>query len=66
MDNKLVECFSEQVNAEQLSPLIWAYVGDAVYELYVRVKLLAGGHFTPHNIHTKVVQFVKAAKQATF
>ena len=28
----------EEVN--QMSPLTWAYVGDCVYELYIRTKLV--------------------------
>ena len=56
MDNKLVECFSEQSLMQDniaFIQLMSVMLGTA------SLKLLAGVIFS-HNIHTKVVQFVKA------
>ena len=47
-----------------MSPLIWAYVGDCVYELFIRTHLVNTTHLKPHNLHVEAVQFVKANKQA--
>ena len=35
-------------DVKMLSPLVWAYVGDAVYELYVRNKLVENSNAKPH------------------
>ena len=41
----------EEVN--QMSPLTWAYVGDCVYELYIRTKLVDTTKLKPHELHIK-------------
>ena len=46
------------------SPLVWAYVGDAVYELYVRSYLVSTTNLKPHQLHIKTIQYVKASAQA--
>ncbi|MCK9524852.1 MAG: ribonuclease III [Limnochordia bacterium] len=51
------------VNPRELSPLVLAYVGDAVYELYVRTKLAAyPGKM--HQLHRMAVKYVQASRQA--
>jgi ribonuclease-3 family protein len=52
----------EEVN--QMSPLTWAYVGDCVYELYIRTKLVDTTKLKPHELHIKSVKYVKAQAQA--
>lgn len=52
----------EEVN--QMSPLTWAYVGDCVYELYIRTKLVDATRLKPHELHIKSVKYVKAQAQA--
>lgn len=52
----------EEVN--QMSPLTWAYVGDCVYELYIRTKLVDTTKLKPHELHIKSVNYVKAQAQA--
>lgn len=52
----------EEVN--QMSPLTWAYVGDCVYELYIRTKLVETTKLKPHELHIKSVKYVKAKAQA--
>ena len=52
----------EAVN--QMSPLTWAYVGDCVYELYIRTKLVDTTKLKPHELHIKSVKYVKAKAQA--
>ena len=48
----------------ELSPLTWAYVGDAVYELYVRNKLINETNLKPHKLHIEAIKYVKAKAQA--
>lgn len=50
----------------QMSPLIWAYVGDCVYELYIRTYLVDHTNLTPHKLHIEAIKYVKAGNQAAF
>ena len=50
--------------AAQYSPLVLAYLGDAVYELYIRERIVAGGNQPVNRMHGKAVHFVKAETQA--
>lgn len=47
-----------------LSPLTWAYVGDCVYELYIRTKLVNETKMKPHQLHIEAIKYVKAKNQA--
>lgn len=54
-------------NKEELkliSPLTWAYIGDAVYELYVREYLIKNTNLKPHRLHIETIKYVKASAQA--
>ncbi|OFI06914.1 mini-ribonuclease 3 [Clostridium acetireducens DSM 10703] len=51
--------------AKQLSPLVLAFIGDAVYELFVRNYLVHLNNNMPVNmLHNKAVSFVKAHCQS--
>ena len=52
----------EEVNF--LNPLVWAYVGDSVYELFIRTNLVNNSNEKVHKLHINAVKFVKAAGQA--
>ena len=47
-----------------MSPLTWAYIGDCVYELYIRSELVNKTKLKPHKLHIASIQYVKAEKQA--
>ena len=48
-----------------LAPLSLAYIGDAVYELYVRTRIIGEHPNMPaHKLHTHAVKYVKAAAQS--
>jgi len=47
-----------------LNPLILAYIGDAVYEVYVRTYLIGTMKVTVHKLHTSSIKFVKAKAQS--
>ena len=47
-----------------MSPLTWAYIGDCVYELYVRTKLVNETNLKPHYLHIEAIKKVKAKSQA--
>lgn len=50
---------------EQLSPVVLAYIGDAVFEVYVRQHLAAGALRKPHELHRAATRYVSAAAQAS-
>lgn len=52
----------EDVN--MLSPLVWAYIGDSVYEMFVRVNLVNHSNAKPHKLHIESIKYVKAKAQA--
>lgn len=41
-----------------------AYLGDSVYEVYVRTKLVSGMKYSPHDIHKASLEYVTSPKQA--
>ena len=47
-----------------MNPLVWAYVGDCVYELYIRTKLVNETSYKPHKLHIEAIKYVKAKSQA--
>ena len=52
----------EEIN--QMSPLVWAYVGDCVYELFIRTHLVDTTKLNPHKLHIEAIKYVKAGAQA--
>ena len=46
------------------SPLVLAYIGDAVYEVHIRKHLLQAGNQPVEKLHKAATRFVKASAQA--
>ena len=57
-----IEREKEEVN--MLSPLVWAYVGDSIYEVYIRTNLVNKTNLKPHKLHIESIKYVKAQAQA--
>lgn len=57
---------SVQFDAASLPPLALAYIGDAVYELWVRARLVTnpGGALKPRDLHRQALGWVRAEAQA--
>ena len=53
-----------ELDVKILSPLTWAYVGDCVYELYIRTHLVNKTRLKPHKLHLEAINYVKAQAQA--
>ncbi|MGX7352143.1 RNase3 domain protein [Enterococcus canis] len=51
-------------NYEQLNGLALAYVGDAIYEIYVRDHLVSTGETKPNQLHRRATYYVSAGAQA--
>ena len=47
-----------------MPPLVWAYVGDCVYELFIRMQLVNTTKLNPHKLHIEAIKYVKAKAQA--
>ena len=47
-----------------LNPLVLAYIGDAVYELNIRTKVINEGNIKTSNMHKKSIEYVRAKSQA--
>ena len=60
----MIERLRSEVEVNTMSPLTWAYVGDAVYELYVRVNLVNSTNMKPHKLHIESIKYVRAGAQA--
>ena len=61
---ELIKINKTEQDINQLSPLTWAYVGDCVYELYIRTYLVDNTNLKPHKLHIESIKYVKASAQA--
>ncbi len=52
-------------NPKQVNSLALAYIGDAIYEVYVRHHLLSKGNVRPNQLHKLATKYVSAKAQAT-
>ena len=52
------------IDPRQLSPLTLAYVGDGVYELFVREFIVSKGNCPVKKLHSRAVEFVRCEFQA--
>jgi ribonuclease-3 family protein len=46
------------------NPLVLAYVGDSVYDTFVRTLLVSGGSIQVDKLHKRAIKFVQAKAQA--
>lgn len=46
------------------NPLVLAYVGDAVYDTFVRTMLVSGGSIQVDKLHKRAIKYVQAKAQA--
>lgn len=56
--------YDEKIDEKQLNSLALAYMGDAVYEIYVRRHLLQSGKVRPNQLHKEATGYVSAKAQA--
>lgn len=61
---ELIKINKIEQDINQLSPLTWAYVGDCVFELYIRTYLVDNTNLKPHKLHIESIKYVKASSQA--
>ncbi len=54
----------ERRDTKEFSPLVLAYIGDAVYELIIRSILVSGGNRPVNKLNKDATSLVKAGAQA--
>ncbi len=54
----------KKINPKEYSPLPLAYIGDSVYDLFIRTKVIEQGNRHVTDLHKASVKFVKAHSQA--
>ncbi len=55
--------FDREVKAKQLSPLNLAFIGDAIYEIFVREMLVCDANRPVNDLHRESVKYVSAQAQ---
>ncbi|MGN0372616.1 MAG: Mini-ribonuclease 3 [Enterocloster sp.] len=54
----------EPVEVQTYSPLVLAYIGDAVYEIMIRTRVINKGSMQVNKMHKRSAELVKAGTQA--
>ncbi|MGA8943404.1 MAG: Mini-ribonuclease 3 [Thermoactinomyces sp.] len=55
---------SPSKSPREYNPLLLAYIGDAVYEVFIRHHLIARGVFRPQDLQKEAIKYVSAFAQA--
>ncbi|MCR5501441.1 MAG: ribonuclease III [Lachnospiraceae bacterium] len=58
------ELSAKKVDIRTYSPLSFAYIGDAVYDLMIRTYVLSFGNTDNRKLHEKTTRYVSARAQA--
>ena len=58
---EFIELKKDEKEVKLMAPLTWAYIGDCVYELYIRTSLVNETNLKPHALH---IEAIKAKAQA--
>ncbi len=70
MDNKkiekIIDCCEKNNDPNVYSALTLAYLGDCVYELYVRSHIVKDGNAKVNDLHRLATSYVRANAQAEF
>ena len=61
---EFIERNKDVADVNQLSPLVWAYIGDCIYEIFIRTHLVNNSNAKPHRLHIETIKYVKAKAQA--
>lgn len=64
MKDDIIRREKNENEVNTMSPLIWAYVGDCIYELHIRMTLINNTRLKPHMLHVNSIKYVKAEAQA--
>ena len=62
--SNVLKQFEKKVSVNEFSPLALAYIGDSVYDVYVRTMIMAQGNKPVSKMHKEATHYVKASEQA--
>ena len=62
--NSMHEDLNKTLDVKALGSLALAYMGDAVYEVYIRHHLLSLGQVKPNKLHKEATKYVSAKSQS--
>lgn len=54
-----------RIDVKQMKSLSLAYMGDAIYEVYIREHLINQGQVKPNDLHKRAISFVSGKAQAS-
>lgn len=57
-------CYPPAKPPEQLNPIVLAYIGDAVFEMFIRQYVVSKSNHKPQHLHRLSTGFVSAKAQA--
>ena len=60
----MVDKKNMDIEVNSYNPLVLAYMGDAVYEVFIRNMLIERKKISVHKLHVKSILYVKASAQA--
>ncbi|MDP4181933.1 MAG: Mini-ribonuclease 3 [Bacillota bacterium] len=63
-ENLLKDNNISNTDIKEYSPLVLAYIGDSVYEIFIRTLLVSKGNAPVYKLHKQSVAFVKAKAQS--
>lgn len=63
-DNFLEQFNFSESEINNMAPLVLAYIGDAVYEVFIRTLLISKGNIPVHKLHKLSIEYVKAKAQS--
>lgn len=63
-ESVLDEFSIRQSDVAQYSPLVLAYIGDTVYEVFIRTLVISEGNAPVNKLHRRSTEFVKAKAQS--
>lgn len=58
------ETEGQRLDIKRMKPLALAYIGDTLFDLYIRSRIVLTREEAPKLMHTEAVHYVKAASQA--
>lgn len=64
MDLDQLLFISPEKEPNLMNPLVLAYIGDTIYDLYIRQLLVAQPSQRPHHLHAEASRYVSAKAQA--
>lgn len=62
--NNLFKIKKTDYDVDIMHPLVLAYIGDAVYEMYIRLNLVEKSKSKPHKLHIDAIEYVSAKSQS--